>query len=104
MMNKKNITKMAKGVLVGYKNSDTLIDNLVSLGEEWSKINHAKVDKKSKKQIKQECRDYLFRNYDRELVSEGVLSSFLLSLVIRLITNWLINILLQRKNLNEQNR
>lgn len=95
---------MAKGILVRQENNESLINDLISLGEEWSKVNHSKIDKTSKRQMKQECREYLFRNYNRDLVSEGIISSFLLSLVIRLITNWLINILLERKNFNEQNR
>lgn len=95
-MNKKQISMMAEGILVGFNNKKDIVENLISLGEEWVKTSYSSSEKKSKRQLKQECRDYLFRNYDRELVSSGIISSLILSMVLRLITNWIINILLER--------
>jgi hypothetical protein len=75
-----------------------IADLCLEIGENWTKVVGKDLQRFSPKIAKKQCSQYIQDNFDRSQVRGGILTTLFLSIIIRMIANWVANLIVKRED------
>lgn len=96
-MNNEEIKRLIKQRYSTSAEKTKIADLCLELGRDWAKVVGKDLDKYSARQAKKNCSRYIQENFDRSKVKGGILVTIFLSVIIKIISNWIADMIIDKK-------
>jgi hypothetical protein len=95
-MNKEQISGMIQETYSSSPENKKIADLCLELGHDWTKVVGKDLYRLNQNIAKKQCSRYIQDNFDRSQVKGGLLTTIFLSVIIRVIANWIANLIVKK--------
>lgn len=73
-----------------------IADLCLELGTNWTKVVGKDFEKMPRAKAKKDCVNYIRNNFDRSKVKSSILVTLFLSVIVKLIANWIADMIINK--------